>query len=276
MALLLFFAPGALRLVFAFPAEFDWWNCILALPIFNLGLFSIGCGLVKSRMLMKLTIAMRTFVMAAVAALVMLHVAPPLALGVGVIDIASAAADGLGDFDRDAEPHRVRRSGGFPPHNSRDASRAPSPSASSFAHMMDGCTRRTSSDCAFMSGGGNGLKPFGRIAGRLQVLVASLAHPGLRHRDIPWPVQRTEYQLICARRIWITRSFWRLYYDLNCSGPNCPNEVLLVRSGWVAQHVTCGVGGNQLTTQFVEWPAIVVSDRYDVALSPAHARYFFV
>ena len=91
MALLLFFAPGALRLVFAFPAEFDWWNRILALPIFNLGLFCIGCGLVKSRMLIKLTIAMRTFVIAAVAALVMLHVAPPLALGVGVIDIASAA-----------------------------------------------------------------------------------------------------------------------------------------------------------------------------------------
>ena len=42
-------------------------------------------------MLIKLTIAMRTFVIAAVAALVMLHVAPPLALGVGVIDIASAA-----------------------------------------------------------------------------------------------------------------------------------------------------------------------------------------
>jgi hypothetical protein len=91
MALLLFFAPRALRLVFAFPAEFDWWNRILALPIFNLGLFCIGCGLVKSRMLIKLTIAMRTFVIAAVAALVMLHVAPPLALGVGVIDIASAA-----------------------------------------------------------------------------------------------------------------------------------------------------------------------------------------
>ena len=64
----------------------------MALPIFNLGLFCIGCGLVKSRMLIKLTIAMRTFVIAAVAALVMLlHVAPPLALGVGVIDIASAA-----------------------------------------------------------------------------------------------------------------------------------------------------------------------------------------
>ena len=91
MALFLFFAPGLLRLVFAFPVEFDWWNRIMALPVFNLGLFCIGCGLVKSRMLIKLTIAMRTFVIAAVAALVMLHVAPPLALGVGVIDIASAA-----------------------------------------------------------------------------------------------------------------------------------------------------------------------------------------
>ncbi len=34
MALLLFFAPGAVRLVFTFPAEFDWWNRILALPVF--------------------------------------------------------------------------------------------------------------------------------------------------------------------------------------------------------------------------------------------------
>jgi hypothetical protein len=91
MALLLFFAPNALRLVFAFPAEFDWWNRILALPVFNLGLFCIGCGFLKSRMLVKLTIAMRTLVMVAVAALVALHIAPPLALGIGVIDIASAA-----------------------------------------------------------------------------------------------------------------------------------------------------------------------------------------
>jgi hypothetical protein len=30
IALLLFFAPGALWLVFAFPAEFDWWNRVLA------------------------------------------------------------------------------------------------------------------------------------------------------------------------------------------------------------------------------------------------------
>jgi hypothetical protein len=90
-ALVLFFAPGLLRLVFAFPAEFDWWNRILALPVFNLGLFCIGCGLARSRTLIKLTIAMRTIVLVAVAALVMLHIAPPLALGIGVIDIASAA-----------------------------------------------------------------------------------------------------------------------------------------------------------------------------------------
>jgi hypothetical protein len=91
MALLLFFAPGALRLVFAFPAEFDWWNRVLALPVFNLGLFCIGCGFLKSRMLIKLTIAMRTLVMVAVGALVAPHIAPPLALAIGIIDIASAA-----------------------------------------------------------------------------------------------------------------------------------------------------------------------------------------
>ncbi len=91
MALFLFFAPGVLRLVFAFPVEFDWWNRIMALPVFNLGLFCIGCGFLKSRILIKLTIAMRTLVMVAVAALVTFHIAPPLALGIGIIDIASAA-----------------------------------------------------------------------------------------------------------------------------------------------------------------------------------------
>jgi hypothetical protein len=90
-ALLLFFAPGVLRLVFAFPVEFDWWNRILALPVFNLGLFCIGCGFGKSPMLIRLTVAMRTLVMVAVAALVTLRIAPPLALGIGIIDIASAA-----------------------------------------------------------------------------------------------------------------------------------------------------------------------------------------
>ena len=91
VALSLFLAPGALRLVFAFPAGVDWWNRILALPVFNLGVFCIGCGWLKSQTLIKLTIAMRTSVMAAVAALVTLRIAPPLALGIGVIDMASAA-----------------------------------------------------------------------------------------------------------------------------------------------------------------------------------------
>ena len=63
----------------------------MALPVFNLGLFCIGCGFLKSRLLIKLTIAMRTLVMVAVGALVVLHIAPPPALGIGVIDIASAA-----------------------------------------------------------------------------------------------------------------------------------------------------------------------------------------
>jgi len=91
VALSLFLAPGALRLVFAFPAGFDRWNRILALPVFNLGVFCIGCGWLKSQTLIKLTIAMRTSVMVAVAALVTLRIAPPIALGIGVIDMASAA-----------------------------------------------------------------------------------------------------------------------------------------------------------------------------------------
>ena len=47
VVLLLFFAPGAMRLVFAFPTEFYWWNRIFALRVFNLGLFCIGCGFLK-------------------------------------------------------------------------------------------------------------------------------------------------------------------------------------------------------------------------------------
>ena len=56
-----------------------------------------------------------------------------------------------------------------------------------------------------------GLNHSAALQADFRFLVACFAHPGLRHRDIPWPVQRTEYQLICARGIWITRSFWRLY-----------------------------------------------------------------
>jgi hypothetical protein len=89
-ALVLFFAPGLVRLVFAFPAEFDWWNRVLALPVFNLGLFCIGCAWAKSRMLIKLTVATRLLVMAALAALVALRAAPLLAFGIGIIDLMSA------------------------------------------------------------------------------------------------------------------------------------------------------------------------------------------
>ena len=92
MALLLSFAPGALhQLEFAFPAEFDWWDRVLGTADIQSRPVLYRLRLGEIVMLIKLTIATRTLVIAAVAALVMLHVAPPLALGVGVIDIASAA-----------------------------------------------------------------------------------------------------------------------------------------------------------------------------------------
>jgi hypothetical protein len=47
-------------------------------------------------------------------------------------------------------------------------------------------------------------------------------------------------------------------------------------AGWVAQHVTSGLSRYELLTDFVEWAAIVVRNCDDVALSPAHAWYFFV
>jgi hypothetical protein len=51
---------------------------------------------------------------------------------------------------------------------------------------------------------------------------------------------------------------------------------VLIPARWVAQHVTGGVGRYQLPAQFVQWSPIIVSNRYDVALSPSHAWYFFV
>jgi len=36
-ALVLFFDPGLVRVFLPFPAELDWWNRILAVPVFNLG-----------------------------------------------------------------------------------------------------------------------------------------------------------------------------------------------------------------------------------------------
>ena len=107
MALLLFFAPGALGLVFALPSEFDWWNRILALPVFNLGLFCIGCGFLKSRLLIRLTIAMRTLVMVAVGALVALHIAPPARSRHWHYRHCFGGTDGLGDFNGDDEPGDV-------------------------------------------------------------------------------------------------------------------------------------------------------------------------
>ena len=53
-------------------------------------------------------------------------------------------------------------------------------------------------------------------------------------------------------------------------------EVLLVRSDRIAQHVAGGVRGYEFPTQFIQWAMIVISDSYDVALGPAHARDFLM
>jgi hypothetical protein len=47
---------------------------------------------------------------------------------------------------------------------------------------------------------------------------------------------------------------------------------LLVLPDWVARHVTGGVGRYEFPTQFIQWSPIIVSNGYDVALRPAHAR----
>ena len=91
VGLLLFFEPGLLRLVLPFPAEFDWWNRILALPLFNLGLFCLGVAWTRSPSLVTLSVATRLLVMAAIATLVATGRALPIALVVGVIDVVSAA-----------------------------------------------------------------------------------------------------------------------------------------------------------------------------------------
>ena len=90
-ALVLLFAPGLVRAFLQFPAELDWWNRVLALPVFNLGVLCIGSALAKSRVLIKLTAATRLFVAATVAMIVVTQAAPPVALSVGAIDLASAA-----------------------------------------------------------------------------------------------------------------------------------------------------------------------------------------
>jgi hypothetical protein len=89
-ALVLFLVPGAVRALMPFPAELDWWNRLLALPVFNLGIVCIGSAWVKSDLLIKLTAATRLLVMASLATLVALRAAPPIVLVVGMIDLISA------------------------------------------------------------------------------------------------------------------------------------------------------------------------------------------
>jgi len=90
VALVFFLAPGVVRILVPFPAELDWWNRLLALPVFNLGVLCIASALAKSKLLIKATAATRLLVMASLAILVALQAAPPIALGVGLIDLVSA------------------------------------------------------------------------------------------------------------------------------------------------------------------------------------------
>jgi hypothetical protein len=91
VALVLFLAPALLRFFIPFPAELDWWNRLLALPLFNLGILCVGGAVTRSRTIIKLTVAMRLWVMAALTALVVIRLVPAVVLVVGVIDLASAA-----------------------------------------------------------------------------------------------------------------------------------------------------------------------------------------
>jgi len=90
VALILFLAPGLVRLVLPAPAALDWWTRLLALPLLNLGILCIGVGRAGSRPLVKLTVAVRLGVLPALAALVGLGLAPMIILVVGVIDLVSA------------------------------------------------------------------------------------------------------------------------------------------------------------------------------------------
>jgi hypothetical protein len=87
VALVLFLAPGLVRILLPFPPELEWWTRVLALPVFNLGILCIGSAWTGSRPLIKLTAATRLLVMASLVVLVTLHAAPPIALGVGLIDL---------------------------------------------------------------------------------------------------------------------------------------------------------------------------------------------
>ena len=91
IALVLFFAPWLLRSLLPFPAELDWWNRVLALPVFNLGILCIGIARAGSQSLLWLSVAMRLWVMATLAALFLIRLVPAVALVIGIVDLASAA-----------------------------------------------------------------------------------------------------------------------------------------------------------------------------------------
>jgi hypothetical protein len=90
-ALVLFLLPGIVRSVLSLPAESDWWTRVLAVPVFNLGILCVGVARIRSRPLIKVTVAMRLWVMVTLAVLVALRLAPAVAIAVGVIDLVSAA-----------------------------------------------------------------------------------------------------------------------------------------------------------------------------------------
>jgi hypothetical protein len=91
LALSLFLVPGIVRLFFRFPPELDWWTRVLSVPVFNLGVFCIGAALTGSRVLIRLSVAMRLWVTAVFAIAVAIAAMPPIALAVGTIDLFSAA-----------------------------------------------------------------------------------------------------------------------------------------------------------------------------------------
>ena len=64
---------------------------MLAIPLFNLGVLCIAAGRTGSRPLLQLSVAMRLWVMAVLAVLVAVRLAPVVVLVVGLIDLASAA-----------------------------------------------------------------------------------------------------------------------------------------------------------------------------------------
>lgn len=91
LALSLLLVPGLARLFLPLPPELDWWNRALAVPVFNLGFFCIGAALAGSRALIRLSVAMRLWVLPIFALLIAIGQMPPAALAIGTIDLLSAA-----------------------------------------------------------------------------------------------------------------------------------------------------------------------------------------